>query len=180
MLGRPTDQTFSYDGTTEFLKWSNGVPSVVQAGDLQSGDDVSIDLQAAPGSDLSTLESTAAGVVGDHGTGVTPPSGVEYLFRGRVTAKGVSSLKLAIKSGNERGANLLIGKSATQMFAVSSSTVFLSWTGKVPTVISPANVKKGDDVAVHVRAAAGSTLRQVEFTPAARVAEHEPATATTS
>ena len=38
-----------------------------------------------------------------------------------------------------------------------------------------ADLKAGDKVAIHVRAQAGSTLGQVEATPAARVAEHEPA-----
>ena len=34
MLGQSVDQTFSYNSSTEFLKWSHGVPTVVSAGDL--------------------------------------------------------------------------------------------------------------------------------------------------
>ena len=42
-------------------------------------------------------------------------------------------------------------------------------------MIAAADLKAGDKVAIHVRAKAGSTLGQVEGTPAAKVAEHEPA-----
>jgi hypothetical protein len=44
-------------------------------------------------------------------------------------------------------------------------------------VISLSDLKTGDRVAIHVRAEARSTLAQVEATAAAKVAEHEPATA---
>jgi hypothetical protein len=45
----------------------------------------------------------------------------------------------------------------------------------VPTVIDAAQLRPGDRVVVRVRAAARSTLAQVESTPARRVAEHEHA-----
>src|SRR4051794_22788945 len=38
MLGQPVTQTFAYGSNTEFLKWSKGIPTVVQAGDLAAGD----------------------------------------------------------------------------------------------------------------------------------------------
>ena len=37
MLGQSVSQTFTYGSNTEFLKWSKGIPSVVQAGDLAAG-----------------------------------------------------------------------------------------------------------------------------------------------
>src|SRR3954465_13755377 len=38
MLGQPVTQTFAYGANTEFLKWADGVPAIVQAGDLATGD----------------------------------------------------------------------------------------------------------------------------------------------
>jgi hypothetical protein len=67
------------------------------------------------------------------------------------------------------------GQPATQAFTVGSSTVYLLWQGRVPTVISLSDLKTGDRVAIHVRAAARSTLAQVEASAAVKVAEHEPA-----
>jgi hypothetical protein len=92
-----------------------------------------------------------------------------------VTAVGSSTVSLEVRGGNRRALRLLIGSSRAQTFAVGGSTIYLRWQGKVPTVIDLADLKAGDRVAIHVRAAAGSTLAQVEATPAARVGEHEPA-----
>src|SRR3954454_6660035 len=46
MLGAPVTQTFAYDSTTEFLRWSDGRPTVVQAGDLAAGDFVWVHVHA--------------------------------------------------------------------------------------------------------------------------------------
>ena len=77
-----------------------------------------------------------------------------------------------------RALRLMRGQSTTQTFTVGNSTIYLLWEGKVPSVISLSDLKAGDRVAIHVRAEARSTLAQVEATAAAKVAEHEPATAT--
>ncbi len=69
------------------------------------------------------------------------------------------------------------GQSASQTFTVGSSTIYLLWEGKVPSVISLSDLKTGDRVVIHLRAEARSTLAQVEATVAAKVAEHEPANA---
>jgi hypothetical protein len=175
LLGSPVAQTFSYGDKTEFLQWANGVPKVVQAGDLQSGDWVRVNVRAPRGSSLATLESTAAGLIGDHGTQLTRPDQPDYLFRGTVASVGSSSVSVDVRGGNRRALRLLLGSSRTQTFAVGGSTIYLRWQGKVPTVTDLNDLKSGDKVAIHVRAAAGSTLGQVEATPAAKVAEHEPA-----
>jgi len=59
MLGQPVTQTFAYDSTTEFLKWSAGKPTVVQAGDLAAGDYVRVNVRTQRGADLSTIEHQA-------------------------------------------------------------------------------------------------------------------------
>jgi len=175
LLGSSVGQTFTYGDKTEFLRWTNGVPKVVQAGDLQAGDYVRVEVRAPRGSSLATIESTAAGLIGDHGTQLNRPDKPDYLFRGTVASVGSSSISVDIRGGNRRALRLLLGSSRTQTFTVGDSTIFLLWQGKVPTVTQLADLKAGDKVAIHVRTQAGSTLGQVEATPAARVAEHEPA-----
>ena len=175
LLGASVAQTFTYGDKTEFLRWTNGVPTVVQAGDLQAGDYVRVNVRAPRGSSLVTIESTAAGLIGDHGTQLTRPDQPDYLFRGTVAAVGSSTVSVDVRGGNRRALRLLLGSSHTQTFAVGGSTIYLLWQGKVPTVIDRSDLKVGDKVAIHVRAKAGSTLGQVTGTPAAKVAEHEPA-----
>jgi hypothetical protein len=175
LLGSSVAQTFTYGDKTEFLRWTSGVPKVVQADDLQAGDYVRVNVRAPRGSSLDTIESTAAGLIGDRGTQLTRPDQPDYLFRGTVGAVGSSTLSVEVRGGNRRALRLLLGGSRTQTFAVGGSTIYLLWQGKVPTVTELSDLKAGDKVAIHVRAKAGSTLAQVAATPAAKVAEHEPA-----
>jgi hypothetical protein len=175
LLGSSVARTFTYGDKTEFLRWTNGVPRVVQAGDLLAGDWVRVNVRAPRGSSLDTIESTVAGLIGDRGTQLTRPDQPDYLFRGTVTAVGSSNVSVDVHGGNRRALRALLGGSRTQTFAVGGSTIYLLWQGKVPTVVDHSGLKVGDRVAIHVRAKAGSTLAQVTATPAAKVAEHEPA-----
>ncbi len=175
LLGSSAAQTFAYGNKTEFLRWTNGLPKVVQAGDLQAGDHVRVNLRAPRGSSLDAIESTAAGLVGDHGTQLTRPDQPEYLFRGTVAAVGSSTVSVDVRAGNRRALRLLLGGSRAQTFAVGGSTIYLLWQAKVPTVVEKSDLKVGEKVVVRVRAKAGSTLGEVTSTPAAKVAEHEQA-----
>ena len=175
MLGRPVEQTFSYGDATEFLQWTGGVPKVVQADDLESGDYVRVNVRAPRGSSLATIESTNAFLIGDHGTDLVKPDKPEYLFRGQVASVGSASVTLTVRGGNMRALRLMQGRSTSQTFTVGSSTIYLLWEGRVPSVISLSDLKSGDRVAIHVRAEARSTLAQVEATAATKLAEHEPA-----
>jgi Domain of unknown function (DUF5666) len=175
LLGRPASQTFSYGDSTRFLKSSNGAPAAVQPGDLDAGDYVGIRVRAPLGSSLAEIEGTAAAGVTDRGTEVTPPTQPLFLFRGELTGVGSSSVTVAVKGGNRRALRLLIGAAGDQTFTVGGSTVFVVWKGTVPSTGGLSDLKVGDPVAVRIRAAAGSTLSQVETTSAARVADREPA-----
>ncbi len=175
LIGQPATQTLAYGDDTEFLQWSSGVPTVVHAGDLDPGDYVWVHVRAPRGSSLDAIEHTEAALIGDRGTELSPPSKPLYLFRGKVTAVGSSSVSVDVRGGNVRALRLLVGESAGQTFAVGGSTIFLRWQGKVPTVISLADLKVGDPVAVRIRADRGAALGEVESTAAAKVAEHEPA-----
>jgi len=177
MLGAPVTQTFAYGSDTEFLKWSQGKPTIVQAGDLAAGDYVRVNIRAQRGSSLSDLEQTAAGIVGDHGTQLYKPTMALYLFRGKLTAVGSGTVTVDVTGGNHRALRTLVGGSATQTFTIGDDTIFLLWQGKVPTVIDASKLVVGDRIVVRVRAEAGSSLAQVEASPARHVGDREPADA---
>jgi hypothetical protein len=177
MLGSPVTQTFAYGGTTEFLKWSKGAPTVVQAGDLPAGDYVRVNVRAPRGASLAEIEQTAAGIVGDHGTQLFKPSQPLYLFRGKLASVGNGTVTVNVTGGNHRALRLLIGSGSTQTFATGDETIFLLWQGKVPTVIDASKLVVGDRIVVRIRAAAHSTLAQVESSPARHVGDREPANA---
>ena len=177
MLGQTVNQSFAVGSGTEFLKWSNGVPTVVHSNDLAAGDWVVVHVRAPRTASLSEVEGKAAAIVADRGSNPSTASKPLFLFRGKLAAPaGASSVTLDVQGGNRHALRLLLGRSTQQSFAYGAETIFLRWQGKVPTVITAADLRVGDRVTVRVRAAKGSSLPQVEATPAAHVGEHEPAT----
>jgi hypothetical protein len=174
MLGQPVTQTFAYGDRTEFLTWSKGIPTVVQAGDLAAGDYVWVHVRAPRNAALSEIEQVQAGIVGDHGTQLFKPNKPLFLFRGKLTAVGSSSVSLHVTGGNHRALHLLIGSSSEQSFTFGDGTIFLLWQGKVPTVIDASKLTIGDRIVVRIRADKGSSLAEVTSTPANKIAEREP------
>ena len=174
MLGAPVTQTFAYGPTTEFLKWSHGIPTVVQAGDLAAGDFVWVHVRAPRQSTLAELEQQPAGIVGDHGTQLFKPTQPLYLFRGTLSSVGTSTVAVHVTGGNARALRLLVGSSSDQSFSFGENTIFLLWQGKVPTVIDPTKLVVGDRIVVRIRAPRGSSLAQVEATAANHIGDREP------
>ena len=177
MLGAPVTQAFAYGGNTEFLKWSGGIPTVVQPGNLVAGDFVWVHVRAPRGSDLAAIEQTQAGIVGDHGTQLFKPSRPLYLFRGTLTSVGTSTVTVHVTGGNRHALRVLIGASGDQTFTFGDGTIFLLWQGKVPTVIDASRLVVGDRIVVRIRAAQGSSLAQVEATASNHIGDREPAAA---
>ncbi len=175
MLGQPVTQTFAYGSDTEFLQWSNGVPTVVHAGDLKTGDYVRVNIRAARDASLSDIEQQPAGIVGDHGTTLDKPDQPLWLFRGTLTSATSTAVIVHVTGGDHRAMKLLIGQSADQTFTVGGETIFLLWQGKVPTVIDASKLVAGDKIVVRVRADKGSSLSQIEATAANHVGDREPA-----
>ena len=177
MLGQPVTQTFAYGANTEFLKWSAGIPTIVQAGDLSAGDYVWVHVRAQRGASLSEIEQQQAGLVGDHGPTLNTPDKPLWLFRGTLTSATSTAVTVHVTGGDRRAMKLLIGQSADQTFTVGGETIFLLWQGKVPTVIDASKLTVGDRIVVRIRAPKGSNLATVTSTAAKKVAEREPAQA---
>src|SRR5256885_725488 len=96
------------------------------------------------------------------------PHGIRYSFLGTVTATPSNG-------GNHRAMQLMIGANSTETFSTGDGTIFLLWVGKVPSVIDASKLVVGDRIVVRIRAAAKSSLAQVEATAANHVGDREPA-----
>jgi hypothetical protein len=174
LIGQSAEQTFAYDSSTEFLLWQHGIPTVVAASALHAGDWVNVNVRARRNASLGEIEATPPGVVGDHVNEPQRPNRPLYLFRGTLTAVGASSVSVNVTGGNKHALRLMLGQQAAQTFAFDGDTIMLLWQGKVPTVVGPSDLKVGDRFVVRVRADAGSTLAQVEATPAKHLGDREP------
>ncbi len=180
LVGQSQDQTFTLGTTTEILLWTKGVPAVVGVGDLHAGDWVQLSLHAKPHTSLADLEAKAVGIVGDHVTEPTKPSQPLYLYVGTVAgAQSGGHISMTVRAGNLHALRTMVGQSSDQTFTYDDSTIFLLWQHKVPTVIDASQLKAGDRITVRVRAERGSSLAQVEATPARHVGDHEPRVAAT-
>jgi hypothetical protein len=175
MLGQPVTQTFAYGDKTEFLKWGDGIPTIVHAGDLATGDYVRVNVNAPRDATLAELEQQPSGLVGDHGTTLDRPDQPLYLFRGTLASATSTAVTVHVTGGDHRALRLLVGRSADQTFTVGGETIFLLWQGKVPTVIDASKLVVGDKIVVRIRAGKGSTLAQIQATAANHVGDREPA-----
>ena len=175
MLGQSQNQSFSIGDKTEILVWRKGIPTVGSVTDLKAGDWVVVNVRAPIGSSLAQVEATQAGVVGDH-LKQPNPSLPLFLFVGTVTGpQSGGHIALHVTAGNRLALRRMLGQPQDQTFTYNDSTIFLLWQGKVPTVISPDQLKVGDRITVRVRAAAKTSLPDVESTPAAHIGDHESA-----
>ena len=177
LIGQSQNETFALGAKTQILVWANGVPHVASAADLKPGDDVTVKVRAKAGASLADILATPVAVVADRGARNATGGGKPlFLFVGTV-AGGQSGghISLHVTSGNWRALKTMLGQaSVDQTFTYGTSTIFLHWQGRVPTVIEPSQLKAGDRITIRIRAARGSTLAQVEATPANHVGDHEP------
>jgi hypothetical protein len=175
LIGQAQNQAFAIDGKTEILVWSHGSPRVAAITDLKQGDWIQLNVHAPAGASLGQIESSAAGLVGDHAPSPNPPSRPLYLYVGTVTGgQSGGHIALHVSGGNWRALKSMLGQPLDQTFTYDDGTIFLLWQGKVPTVIGPSQLKAGDRITIRVRAPRTATLAQVESTPAAHVGDHEP------
>jgi len=110
---------------------------------------------------LATLAAASAGVA------VNRP----YVFTGELLNASSSSVQLQVEGGNRPALRALLGQSQDQTFSIGTGTEILVWVNGVPHVGGLVDLHQGDWVAVRVRAAAGSTLSQIEGTDARIVAD---------
>lgn len=177
LIGHGDNQQFAVGSTTQFIRWTHGVPTVVPESNLVAGDRVSVKIRADRRASLAQIEATPAKVVADTG----PPNGRYprrplWLFIGTLNAPASGGhFSLHITNGNLRSLRAMLGQPLNQTFAYDAHTIFVVWQGRVPTLISPSQLHMGDRISVRIRAPGAFALGQVEQVPANHVGDHQPA-----
>jgi hypothetical protein len=175
LVGQGKSQHFAVDQNTQFLRWTNGVPTVVPESNLVAGDRVSVRVRAVRSSSLAELEATAANRVADSGPNPRFAHKPLWLFVGKLDAPAANGhVTLHITNGNQRALRAMLGQTLDQTFSYDSHTIFVLWQGGVPTLISPSQLVVGDRISVRIRARAATSLGQVEQVPANHIGDHEP------
>jgi len=174
LIGQSQVQEFATNDKTVFLKWANGVPTVVRIDDLATNDYVTVNVRSGSNATIEQVKTKPAATVADRGQTLNKPTKPLYLFRGTFVSTADGKVTIMVKGGNRHALRLLIGQPAEQTFTTGPETVFLHWAKRIPTVIDATKLTVGDRIIVRVRADRGLTLAQVEATPAKRVADREP------
>ncbi len=177
LIGQGRTQQFRVGENTTYIRWTHGVPSVVDESNLVAGDRVSIFVSAARSSSLAEIEATPARRVADRGARARFPLRPLWLFSGRLDAPAAGGhFTLKIGDGNLRALRAMLGKPLDQTFSYDGDTIFVLWQHGIPTVISPSQLVVGDRISVRIRAPQRFSLAQVESVPANHVGDHEPGT----
>src|SRR4051812_22740296 len=172
LIGQGRNQQFAVGSGTQYIRWTNGQPAVVNEANLVAGDHVTIHIRAARSASLAQIESTQAWRVADRGANNGHPQRPLWLFIGTLNAPAAGGhFALHIRNGNLRSLRAMLGQSLDQTFTYDSHTIFVLWQNGVPTVIQPAQLVVGDKISVRIRARGNSSLSQVESTPANHVGD---------
>jgi len=175
LVGQNDDRRFAVDPNTVYIRWAHGVPTVVSESNLVAGDRVTVRIRADRSASLAQIEATPAKVVADRGPNPRFALRPLWLFIGTLNAPASNGrLTLHISNGNLRALRAMLGQPLDQTFTYDRGTIFVLWRGRVPTVISPSQLRVGDRISVRIRAPRASPLAQVEQAPANRVADHTP------
>ncbi len=175
LIGHGDNQHFAVDSNTEYIRWAHGVPTVVSESNLVAGDRVTVRVRADRTASLAQIETTPAGVVADRGPNPRFAHRPLWLFIGPLDAPAANRhVTLHITNGNLRALRAMLGQPLDQTFTYDRATIFVLWQGRVPTVISPSQLKVGDRISVRIRAPRSSSLAEVEQVPANHIGDHEP------
>jgi len=176
LIGQSDDRNFAVGDNTQYLRWTHGVPTVVTEPNLLAGDRVTVRVRADRRASLAQIEATAARQVADQGPSGRFPRQPLWLFIGTLNASaGGGHVSLHITDGNLRALRAMLGQPLNESFSYDRHTVFVLWQGRVPTLISPGQLRVGDRISVRIRAPRSFSLGQLEAIPANHVGDHAPA-----
>ena len=176
LIGQSDNVNFAVDANTQFLRWTHGVPTVVPESNLLAGDRVTVRVRTDRRSSLAQIATTAARQVADRGPSGRFPRQPLWLFIGTLNAPASGGhVSLHITDGNLRALRGMLGQPLNETFGYDAHTVFVLWQGRVPTVISPGQLRVGDRISVRIRAPRTFSLSQVEQVPANHIGDHAPA-----
>ena len=111
LIGHGDDQQFAVDSNTQYIRWTNGVPTVVQESNLAAGDRVTVRVRAARDASLAQIEATAAANVADRGPNGRFPHKPLWLFVGKLDGPAANhQITLHIANGNLRALRAMLGQ----------------------------------------------------------------------
>ena len=175
LIGQGRTQQFAVGSNTQYIRWTHGVPSVVDESNLVAGDRVTVNVRAPRSDSLAQIEATSSWRVADRGPFGHFPHQPLWLFIGTLNAPAADGhFALHMADGNHRSLRALLGAPLDQTFTYDAHTIFVLWQAGVPHVISPSQLVVGDRVSVRIRAPQSYSLAQVEAVPANHVGDHEP------
>jgi len=176
LIGQGRTQQFAVGPDTQYIRWTNGQPAVVNEASLVAGDRVTIRIRADRGASLAQIESTPPWRVADRGAQGRWPRQPLWLLVGTLNAPASGgNFSLHVTNGNLLGLRKMLGAPLDQTFTYDSHTIFVLWQHGVPTVIQPGQLVVGDKISVRIRAPRHDSLGQAEAVPANHVGDHEPA-----
>ena len=178
MLGQSQNQTFTIGTTTEVLVWHKGIPAVgvVHRPPPTTGCRSTSARRTARRSPTSRRTRPASSATTAR-TPARPASRCSCTAAPSTAASPAVTSSCTSRAATALALRSLLGQSSDQTFSYDDNTIFLLWQGKVPTVISPSQLKAGDRITVRIRAPRAPSSRRLETTPARHVGEHEPANA---
>ncbi|TML55222.1 MAG: hypothetical protein E6G15_04035 [Actinobacteria bacterium] len=177
LIGQGRTQQFAVDAGTQYIRWTDGQPALVNEASLVAGDFVTIRVRAARDASLGQIESTPAWRVADRGANNGHPRRPLWLFIGTLNAPAAGGhFSLHITNGNLLALRKMLGAPLDETFTYDSHTIFVLWQHGVPTVIQPGQMVVGDRISVRIRAPRRDSLGQAEAVPANHVGDHEPGT----
>jgi hypothetical protein len=177
LVGQSDSQYFAVGSSTQFLRWSHGVPTVVAESNLVAGDVVSVQVRAAHDASLAQIGATAAARVADRGPAPGHAGRPLWLFVGSLNSPAANGkVTIHVQSGNWLALRKMLGQPQDQSFSYGTRTIFILWRSGVPTVISPSQLRLGDRISVRIRAPRADSLPQAEQVPATHIGDHEPHT----
>jgi hypothetical protein len=119
---------------------------------------------------LSALACASVAATASAGPG--QGHGQLFQYRGEVVAASAGSVQVTVEAGNRPALRTMLGQGQSQTFTLGSTSEVLIWHKGIPAVGAYSDLKQGDWVQVNVRAKAGSSLAEVEATPAGIVGDH--------
>jgi|tagenome__1003787_1003787.scaffolds.fasta_scaffold20602394_1 hypothetical protein len=113
----------------------------------------------------------AATAVADNGKG---GKGRLFQFRGELVSTSATTATITVEGGTKNALRAMLGQTQNQTFTLGDKTEVLLWSKGVPTVGHVSDLKTGDWVQISLHAKAGSSLSEIEGSPAGIVADRGP------
>ena len=175
-LGATQPLTFATGGQTKWTLYDAGKPVLGASKDVAAGDPVTVRVRAPRSASLADILARQASFVGDYVNNVRP-AGRQYLFGGRASAVDTTAktITMTVAWGNWRSLHAMLGAPISQTFHYNAQTIFVTWKGGLPRLLTPDQISAGDPLKIRVFGPRAASLASLTATAAYKVHDREPA-----